>query len=372
MIDCGRRFGKNILLQDGAASTALAGYPVGWGAPTYKMLLDDWKSLTNILAPVTLRRNEQEKAIELHGGGRIDFHSLDNPNAVRGKKYKRFIFNEAAFIPNLADVFNLVVRPTLIDFRGEADIAGTPKGMNGFWQFYNQTGEDWARWKMSSYSNPHVQASELDALKATMSERAFAQEIMAEFLEDGGGVFRGVRNAALLTTAEPVDGHQYVIGVDWGRTNDATVFSVLDITTRQQVKLDRMTDTDYASQRLRLKALVERYNRAVVMAETNSMGQPNIEALQGMDVYVQGFTTTNATKAQIIQALELAFERQELTLLNDDLQTAELMAYESEKLPSGLVRYGAPEGMHDDTVMALALAWYSANRPHGAKLIAFV
>jgi hypothetical protein len=33
------------------------------------------------------------------------------------------------------------------------------------------------------------------------------------------------------------------------------------------------------------------------------------------------------------------------------------MAYQSEKLPSGLVRYGAPEGMHDDTVMALAIGW---------------
>ncbi len=28
-----------------------------------------------------------------------------------------------------------------------------------------------------------------------------------------------------------------------------------------------------------------------------------------------------------------------------------------ERLPSGLLRYGAPEGMHDDMVMSLALAW---------------
>jgi hypothetical protein len=35
----------------------------------------------------------------------------------------------------------------------------------------------------------------------------------------------------------------------------------------------------------------------------------------------------------------------------------ELEAYEAERLPSGLLRYGAPEGMHDDCVMSLALAW---------------
>jgi len=74
-------------------------------------------------------------------------------------------------------------------------------------------------------------------------------------------------------------------------------------------------------------------------------------------VSITPFTTTNATKAGIIQALELAFERGEITLLTDELQINELTAYQSEKLPSGLVRYGSPEGLHDDTVMALAMAW---------------
>ena len=85
-----------------------------------------------------------------------------------------------------------------------------------------------------------------------------------------------------------------------------------------------------------------------------------------MKVPINGFTTTNATKAQIIQSLELAFEQKTIKLLNNSIQIAELMAFESEKLPSGLVRYGAPEGMHDDTVMALALACYGIdNQLHG-------
>jgi hypothetical protein len=328
------------------------------------------------------RRSEQEKFMELVSGGKLEFFSLDNPDAIRGKKFKRFIVNEAAFVPNLLDIFNLVIRPTLIDYRGEADFAGTPKGYNGFWQLYNMTGEDFAHWQMSSYQNPHIPKSELDALNPTLPEnagkttvlleRAWMQEIMAEFLEDGGGVFRGVTQAATLSPSEPVEGRQYVIGVDWGRTNDATVLSVIDTSEKVQVYLDRMTDTDYASQRLRLAALSKRYNDATVIAETNSMGQPNIEALQAAQVNVTGFTTTNATKAEIIQKLELAFELRQIRILNNAIQTAELMAYESEKLPSGLVRYQAPEGMHDDTVMALALAWYGADRPSADKMVDWI
>ena len=361
VIDCGRRFGKNVLLQDLAVETAVKHKaPIGWGAPVYKQVLDDYRVLADILAPMLTRKSGAEMRLELAGGGTIEFWSLDKPDTIRGKKYKRFIVNEAGMVPNILDIRNFIIYPTLIDLRGDEYIAGTPKGMNGFYQLYNMQGDSWMRWQMSSYENPHIPAEELDDLKTVMTERAFQQEILAQFLEDGGGVFRGVRKAATL---EPLDAGEkdqsYTIGVDWGRTNDATVFIVVN-SVGHMVEMDRMTDTDYASQRLRLQALSERFNHAPILAESNSIGQPNIEALQDMGLFVQGFQTTNATKAQIIQALQLAFERGAIQILDNELLITELMAYASERLPSGLVRYGAPEGMHDDTVIALALAWWQA------------
>jgi hypothetical protein len=322
--------------------------------------MDDWHILSNLLQPVTDRRSESEKQLALYGGGVIDFWSLDNADAIRGRKYARFIVNEAALVARLMDIWNMVIRPTLIDLTGDAYFSGTPKGRNDFWKLYNQTGADWMRWQRSSYDNPHVPASELDALRETMTERAYAQEILAQFLEDGGGVFRFVQEAA---TAAPqsgaTPGHQYVIGVDWGRVNDATVFAVIDAGERALCHLDRMTGTDYASQRLRLVALWEAFGKCPVIAEYNSMGGPQVEALQEAGVSVQAFTTTNATKAEVIHALQLGFERRELTIIPDDTLINELLAYESERLPSGLVRYGAPDGGNDDTVIALALAWYN-------------
>ena len=374
VINCGRRFGKNILLQDLAVETALAHRsPVGWGAPIYKQVLDDYRTLSDTLAPVITRKSSSEMRLELVGGGVIEFWSLDKPDSIRGKKYSRFIVNEAGMVNNLVDIRNYIITPTLIDMRGDEYHAGTPKGMNGFFNLYNTRADDWAQWQMPSYSNPHIPASELDSLKETMTERAFSQEILAQFLEDGGGVFRNVRAAA---TSEPLEvgkpGHAYVIGVDWGRSYDATVFVVMSQEERRVVAMDRMTNTDYASQRLRLQALSQRFNNAPIHAESNSIGQPNIEALHEMGLYAQGFTTTNASKAMVIQGLELSFERGDIQILDDEAMINELMAYQSERLPSGLLRYNAPDGMHDDIVIALAIAWNAVGVPRASELVAFI
>ena len=57
-------------------------------------------------------------------------------------------------------------------------------------------------------------------------------------------------------------------------------------------------------------------------------------------------------------------------ILPDPVLIAELQAYALERLPSGRFRYGAPPGLHDDTVIALALAWHGAQA--GSAGISFV
>ena len=150
---------------------------------------------------------------------------------------------------------------------------------------------------------------------------------------------------------------------------DATVFSVLDVTHKGQVYQDRMVGADYAMQRSRLQALNQRWQPTVIMAEYNSMGGPLVEQLQRDGLPVQAFTTTNATKRVLIDGLSLAFENRGLRILNDPVLVGELQAYESETLASGMIRYGAPGGVHDDCVMALALAWYAATSTPSGQLM---
>ena len=123
----------------------------------------------------------------------------------------------------------------------------------------------------------------------------------------------------------------------------------------------RFNQIDYSVQIGRLEAIYNRFRPRKIIAESNSMGEPLIEQLRNKGMHVEGFATTNKSKAQIIDGLALAFENDELTILDDPVLINELQAYEAERLPSGMFRYGAPSGMHDDTVMALAMAWHGGS-----------
>jgi hypothetical protein len=86
-----------------------------------------------------------------------------------------------------------------------------------------------------------------------------------------------------------------------------------------------------------------------------------IDELRAGGYPVQGFVTTNATKADAIERLELVIESGAVRLVNDPVLVGELQAYELERLPGGKIRYSAPSGMHDDTVMASAIGYHAVN-----------
>ena len=342
------------------------GNSVGWFTPTYKMLTDVWRDISTMMEPVIESRNVAERRISLITGGTLDMWSMDNPDAGRGRKYSRVIIDEAAMVKDLMYAWNASIRPTLTDYKGDAWFFSTPKGRNGFWQMW-QLGQDeqepeWQSWQMPTVANPYIDPDEVEAARRQLPERIFAQEYLAQFLEDAGGVFRRVMDAATATEREPDPNAQYTYGVDWGKHNDFTVIVVLD-EAGSMVAMDRFNQIDYAFQTQRLETLAARYTPRTVVAERNSMGEPIIEQLQRSGLPVSPFTTTNASKAQAIEALALAFERGDISILPDPVLVGELQAFEAARLPSGMLRYGAPAGMHDDCVMALALAWQGQVEP---------
>jgi len=358
---CGRRWGKDVLGNELLIDPALDGLPVAWFAPTYRMMLDTFQAIVETLKPIEARVNASEHRIELVTKGVIDFWSLDSQDSARGRKYKRVILNEAAMVAGLETAWNMVIRPALADYSGDAFFLSTPRGMNFFRTLYTLGlgGGDYKAWHFTTGDNPYIKLAEIEAMRATMPDRAYRQEIQAEFIE-GGVLFRNVRELA-KPAQDPQAGHSYIIGCDWARSGDYTVFAVLDRDEKRLVHLDRFTGIDYPTQLMRLTALHQRYNGAEIIAETNAMGKPMTEFASGRSLPIQEFVTTNESKQEIIDGLVKAFEFREITILQDDVLIAELEAYEElKRTANGRPVYGAPEGMHDDCVMALAFAWKAA------------
>jgi hypothetical protein len=367
VVCCGRRFGKSTMGVERLIQPALAGKPVAWHAPTYRMLIPAWRDVRKLLAPITVRRSDQEHRIELMSGGVVEMWSLDDLDSSRGRAYARIVIDEAARVVRLEAAWTEVLRATLTDYQGDAWFLSTPRGLNYFhtlWQRGRDAENDeWASWQMPTSANPHIVPREIEAARRELPELAFAQEYLAQFIADSGAVFRRVQASATATPQDaPLSRHDYLVSVDWGKHQDFTVIIVWDATMREMVHIDRFQQIDYTLQLNRLQAVCERFKPAAIAPERNSIGDVLLEqiALQPWcPSIVLPFTTTNASKAQAVEAFALALEQSAVRILDEPVLVGELQSFAATRLPSGMLRYEAPQGMHDDTVMATIIGWHA-------------
>ena len=346
---CGRRWGKSELATDILCDTALDGHPVGYFTPTYKLLDGTYRECLSILDPITTRKNEHN-FIEVKGGGKIDFWSLENEMAGRSRKYKVAVLDECAFTKNLWGVWTESIRATLTDLKGDAWFLSTPKGKNDFYKLFmrgKQEEPHWASWQMSTYTNPFIDPSEIDDAKADLPALAFSQEYMAEFNDNVANPF-GL--AFIQQCTYPLSSSPAVcFGVDLAKSHDWTVIIGLD-SNGQVCHLDRF-QKDWRQTIQTIKSLPN----VPVKIDSTGVGDPIAEEVQQGRGNVMAFKFSQTSKQQIMEGLAAAIQGRKITFPEGHIKD-ELENFEYEFTRTG-VRYSAPSGLHDDCVCALALAY---------------
>lgn len=367
VICAGRRGGKTTGVADIAVNAMLEGVHVLEAAPVYDQTTVFWsrckRYLRELITAGVVTKNESDRLLEFkHNGGRIRVKTAHDADTLRSDDAGLLILDEYSLMN--PDTWEEVGAPMLLDNNGDAIFIFTPKRKNHAFKLYQKaigdTSGRWQAWHFTSHDNPYLSPEALTEITADMTESAYRQEILAEFLDSEGQVFRNLAACmnAPRTIPEEHRGHRIVAGLDWAKQSDFTATSIICADCHVEVARDRFNLIDYHFQRDRLKALYQKWDVAHIEGESNSIGEPNIEELQRDGLPVMGFQTTATSKPPLIESLALCFEKVECQWQDDPIWTGELEAYEMKTAANtGRPTYSAPEGLNDDTVIARALSW---------------
>lgn len=153
----------------------------------------------------------------LINGRKISILGADDPDSIRGVGLSYVVLDEYADMKPF--VWDEVIRPALMDVKGDALFIGTPKGKNHFYEQYRyalmENDPEWEAFTFTSMDNPVLDRTELEQATKAKDERtnkkSIEQEIYAKFVTRGSGTFPAER--WVFDTREPADGY-FVVAVD--------------------------------------------------------------------------------------------------------------------------------------------------------------
>lgn len=151
---------------------------------------------------------QNEGVLRLINGRSIKIKGSDRPDTLRGIGLSFVVMDEYADMK--PEVWDLIIRPALSDYKGKALFIGTPDGKNHFYDLWVYAGEmqqnghpEWAAFHFNSLDNPRLDPEEIEAARSSMSAAAFRQEYEASFSAGGGTSFKEEHLRYADTPVEP-------------------------------------------------------------------------------------------------------------------------------------------------------------------------
>jgi len=357
------------------------------------------------LQPPMGKNNDHQKQF-LDTGSWLYFYT---PEAARGKAITYLIIDEAAFVPDMTRHWKAMY-PTL-STGGNCIVISTVNGVgNWYEETYTATKEgrnkefhiiDLDYWEHPDYHDDNWVRKQ----KANLGEKGWRQEVLREFLGSGETYISDViikelmqftqrtppnrklfpkwankgrddeeifDKGALWVWKEPVDGHEYIMGVDcaegMGDDNDNNCFELIDAGTGEQV-------AEFYSNEIQPHIFAQIINEVGVMYKTALVvvesaapaGGAVLNALNHKLYYENlfsdpekrrappGIKSSQTTRAMILEALSYRLIDKSIRIFStrfvEELKT---FIYNGQKH-----RAEAAYGKHDDAIMALGIALYA-------------
>ncbi len=345
------------------AEQAMAGKPgqnFWWVAPVHTQAEIAFRRMKRGLPQGIYRANNTENWIELANGARMWFKTGEKPDNLYGEDVYAAVIDEAS---RVREESWHAVRSTLTATRGPIRIIGNVKGRKNWSYRMARKAEAGEPGMVHARITAHdaikagiLSAKEIEDAKRDLPESVFRELYLAEPSDDQGNPF-GISSIQAcigpLSTKPPK-----AWGWDLAKSVDWTVGIALDAdgkTCRYHRFQKPWTET--------MSTVLSETGRVPALIDATGVGDPIVEQLQrkGGNNF-EGFKFSSPSKQQLMEGLALAIQKSDITYPNGPRPgngeyaiVGELEAFEYVYSRTG-VKYSAPEGMHDDCVMGLALA----------------
>lgn len=297
-------------------------------------------------------------------GSIIYFKSSESQlRGISCKKGGIMVVDECAFLKS--DIWTSILPFTTVS-KANTLIASTPWTKRGmYYTFYERalSGDpgyylvDTKNYDLSFF----ISEDQREEYRKILSPQAFRTEIDGEFMDSTSGVFGDYQSLYV----EPEDKDPVWCGIDFSVSvgGDDTVLTGFNKSKQQCLLYVDNSIEDPVARAEKLAEIINSYpSIRKVVCETNSMGSTFISILRRKlkrPNILEEFTTTNATKKDIIENLVSLIGQRQITLLDDPKLDYEFAIFQLVELKNGNYSYAADtkvQNSRDDIVMATAFA----------------
>lgn len=338
--------------------------------PTYRQAKQViWDALINDHVPkeLYLKKNDSELAIYYKNGVIQRFIGAEDYDKHRGTNPFDVVFDEFSEDPE--QIWTAIFQPVLMENGGTATFVFTPKGKNHSWKLL-QLAKQNPLWFVSVKGVKDTQVfgeEELAEVRINTPQALYDQEYNVEFLEGASQFFKRIHQNTYPKDYMLSEEGEFQLGVDLAKYNDWTVLTPFNLTTFIVHAQERFNQIDYNLQKAKIEAMARRFNNAKIWPDSTGVGDPIVEDLKARGLNIgnegEGFKFTESSRQNLLNNLAILLEQDKIKIPDDEGLITELESFQYSLNESGKIKVRAPEGLHDDRVMSLALSVWGATQP---------
>lgn len=312
--------------------------------------------LIRVAEPIPFKSNETRKIIWV-GGAAIWFKTAEKPDNLFGEDVHILVGDE---VTRWREGAWIACYTTLSSTGGRAKLIGNVKGSKN-WAYKiarraeAKVANDWTYHKLTA--DDAVKGGVMDPVvlkqaKQDLPDDVFMELYFAQATDDGGNPF-GMKYIENMMVERASDKPTVAFGVDLAKNVDWTWIVGLDETGTQTISV--------RFQKKPWKEVARTIGRICgdipVLVDSTGVGDAVLEMIQEHCNDAIGFVFSggiNGSKQKLMEGLAVDIQREGIHIFDERLK-AELQLIEYTVKRTGTT-YEAPQGEHDDGVMALGLA----------------